>query len=80
MSEENRKIVIVIGAGASCDFVVSEDKKFNENHGDIKYEIWGNSQTIADKDSDKNAKYFLSENNRTKYISSALLFTNLTVI
>ena len=27
MSEENRKIVIVVGAGASCDFVVSEDKK-----------------------------------------------------
>jgi hypothetical protein len=67
MSEENRKIVIVIGAGASCDFVVSEDKKFNENHGDIKYEIWGNSQTTTDKDSDKNAKYFLSEKNRKNY-------------
>ena len=67
MSEENRKIVIVVGAGASCDFVVSEDKKFNENHGNIKYEIWGNSQTIAYKDSDKNAKYFLSEKNRNNY-------------
>jgi len=67
MSEGNRKIVIVIGAGASCDFAVSEDKKFNENHGDIKYEIWGNSQTTTDKDSDKNAKYFLSEKNRNNY-------------
>ena len=67
MSEENRKIVIVVGAGASCDFVVSEDKKFNENHGNIKYEIWGNSQTIADKNADKNAKYFLSEKNRNNY-------------
>jgi hypothetical protein len=67
MSEEDKKIVIVVGAGASCDFIVSEDKKFNENHGNIKYEIWGNPQTIADKDADKNAKYFLSEKNRNNY-------------
>ncbi len=67
MSEENRKIVIVIGAGASCDFVLSEDKKFNENHGDIKYEIWKNTQYFVDKNSDKNARYFLSKNNRKNY-------------
>ena len=67
MTEEKQKIVIVIGAGASCDFMASEEKKLNEKHGDIKYEIWKNTQTIADKDSDKNAKYFLSENNRKNY-------------
>jgi hypothetical protein len=43
MNEEDKKIVIVIGAGASCDFIASEEKKLNEKHGDIKYEIWKNT-------------------------------------
>ena len=29
MSEENKKIVIVIGAGASCDFVGSDKSKYD---------------------------------------------------
>ncbi len=67
MTEEKQKIGIVIGAGASADFVLSEDKKLNEKHGDIKYEIWENTQYHFDKNPDKNSRYFLSENNRKNY-------------
>jgi len=42
MSEENRKIVIVIGAGASCDFVVPNFVESDQNHGKQLYEIWDN--------------------------------------
>jgi len=67
MTEEKQKIVIVIGAGASEDFVLSGDKKLHEKHGDIKYEIWENTQYNFDKNPDKNSRYFLSENNRKNY-------------
>ena len=67
MTEEKQKIVIVIGAGASADFVLSEDKKLNEKHGDIKYEIWENTRYHVDKNPDKNSRYFLSENNHKNY-------------
>jgi len=65
--EENKKIVIIVGAGASCDFVATQEKKFNENHGDIKFEIWQNNRDSENLNSDKNAQYFLSENNRKSY-------------
>lgn len=65
--EENKKIVIIVGAGASADFVAMQEKKLNENHGDIKYEIWENTQYHFDKNPDKNSRYFLSENNRKNY-------------
>jgi hypothetical protein len=67
MTEEYKKIVIVIGAGASCDFIASEEKKLNEKHGDIKYEIWKNTQDSVDENLNKKAQYFLSENNHKNY-------------
>jgi len=42
MAEQNQKIVIVVGAGASADFVVSNIVDFGQNHGKVKYEIWDN--------------------------------------
>ena len=39
MPKENNKIVIIVGAGASADFVATQEKKLNENQGDIKFEI-----------------------------------------
>jgi hypothetical protein len=65
--EENKKIVIIVGAGASCDFVAIQEKKLNENHGDIKFEIWKNTQDSVDENLDKKAQYFLSENNRKNH-------------
>jgi cellobiose-specific phosphotransferase system component IIB len=59
MSKENNKIVIIVGAGASCDFVATQEKKLNENHGDIKFEIWKNTQDSVDENLDKKAQYFL---------------------
>jgi hypothetical protein len=67
MTEEKQKIVIVIGAGASADFTMTEKKNLNEKHGDIKYEIWKNTQYHVDKNSNKNSRYFLSENNHKNY-------------
>lgn len=72
MSEENKKIVIVIGAGASCDFSKSHSTNSQLNHGKIKYEIYEDlnyiaQQKLQSESRDLFPKYFLAENKIDDY-------------
>ena len=72
MSEENKKIVIVIGAGASCDFSKSHSTNSPLNHGKIKYEIYEDlnyiaQQKLQSESRDLFPKYFLAENKIDDY-------------
>jgi hypothetical protein len=46
-NERRKKIVIVIGAGSSCDFSKSHSTNSPLYHGKIKYEIYEDLNYIA---------------------------------
>jgi len=78
MSEENKKkeikkIVIVVGAGASSDFALLNEIQFDQNYGKIKYEISDNLKYKTHHEQAGNLynpdprRYFLTEKKGNNY-------------